>query len=53
MYGLEFGFIELLFGYRIYQVEAKDFISEKNNTTFSKDFTVRGGQSMIGLGLIF
>ena len=53
VYGLEFGFIERLFGYRIHQVVAKDFISEKNNTTFSKDFTVRGGQSMIGLGFIF
>ncbi len=53
VYSLDFDLFEFLLGYRVIKIEAKEFISNKTNSKFSKNYVIRGVQPQFGFGIKF
>ena len=53
VYSFDFGLFEFLLGYREIKIEAKEFMSNKTNSKFSKIYVVKGGQPQFGFGIKF
>ena len=53
VYSFDFGLFEFLLGYREIKIEAKEFMSNKTNSKFSKNYVVKGGQPQFGFGIKF
>ena len=52
-YSFDLDLFEFLLGYRLQEIKSNEFASDKTISSFSEDYSVKGGQTQFGFGIKF